>query len=184
MAIKNSGRLALAGVVTALALVFMLLTAVIPPSTVALAAAAGLCGIPVVMEIGRAKALLHYAAVSILSILLVPAIGGKILYVGFFGYYTIFKAWVENKRLSPKWEWIIKISLFLLLSVAGCLLLVRLPWAEKLPFITGDFLTALAFLFCAVIATAVLIVYDRCITGLVSLYHVRLRPRLRRLFRF
>ena len=184
MAVKNSGRLALMGVMIALALVFLLLATLIPTTTVGLAALAGICGIPVVVELGRRAGLLHYVAVSVLSILLVPAVGGTLLYVGIFGHYTIFKAWIESKRLSRKWEWAVKLGLFLLLAFGGCLLLVRAPLSEKLPIIINEPITTLGFSLCLGIAVLVFVVYDRCLTGLVSLYHSRLRPHLQRLFRF
>ncbi len=186
MAMKNSGRLALTGIMTALALVFLFLSSVIPPTTVALAAAAGLCGIPVVVEIGRAKALLHYVAVSVLAFLLIPAVGGSILYVATFGHYTIFKAWVESKNLSRGLEWGIKLGLLSVVLTVGFVLLARVPLAEIFAFEKGTtFLTMTAtFLLSVVVLVVLFMVYDRCMTGLVSLYHHRLRPHLRRLFHF
>ncbi len=183
MAVKNSGRLALTGVMTALALVLLLLTAV-PFSNVSLAAVAGLCGIPVVVEIGRKKALIHYVAVSLLALLLVPPTGGRILYVVAFGHYTIFKAWIESRNLSRLWEWIIKIGLFLVLLLAGAALLIRAPLSDlwkDVPFTLSPVLFTILGIG---VITAVFVVYDVCMSRLVSLYHHRLRAPLRRWFRF
>ena len=94
MKTKRTGRLALAGIFTALAVVFLLLT-ISPLATVGLAALAGVCGIPIVVEWGRRAGLIHFGAVALLALFLVPAIEGKGMYIAFFGWYTVFKAWVE-----------------------------------------------------------------------------------------
>ena len=179
MAVKNSGRLALAGVLTALALVLLLLTAVIPTTTVALAAAAGLCGIPVVVELGRRAGLLHYMAVSLLALLLIPAVEGKTMYIAFFGYYTVLKAWLEQKNLLRPTEWIVKLVVFIAALGAGGAAI----WFISRPALPGWF--ALWMLPVAAVGLcALFVVYDWCLTGLVSLYNARLRPQLQRLFRF
>lgn len=178
MKTKRTGQLALAGVLSALALVLLFLTAT-PLATVGTAALAALCGIPVVTELGRRGGLLHFVAVGLLAWLLIPAIEGKLLYTAFFGWYTVGKAWLEQKQL-PLWaEWVIKFALFFVALGGGgvlwyTLLLPALPtWAAwwMLPV-------------AAVVLGLLFWVYDRCLTGLVSLYVARLQPTLRRLFRF
>lgn len=170
------GRLALAGVFTALALVFLLLTAT-PVATVGTAALAAVCGIPVVAESGRRAGLLHFVAVAALAWLLIPAAEGKALYTAFFGWYTVFKAWLEQKHLPRPAEWGIKYGIFAAALVAyGALwvFLLKMPapeWSWIIP--------VAVILLCAVFA-----VYDRCLTGLVGVYVTRLQPTLRRLFRF
>lgn len=179
MAAKHTGRIAFVGILTALALVFLLLTAA-PVTTVGLAALAGLCGIPVVVELGKKAGLLHYAAVGILSLLLVPAMEGKAMYIAFFGYYTVLKAWLEGKRLSRPLEWTIKLAVFLVVLVgAGVVLwtVVKPPLPDW--FAPGWMLPVAALLLCGVF-----IVYDWCLTGLVGMYMTRLHPALRRVFRF
>lgn len=178
MKAKRTGALALAGVLSALAMVFLLLT-VSPVTTVGLAALAGICGIPVVAELGRRAGLLHYAAVALLALLLIPAVEGKALYVGFFGWYTVFKAWLEHKNLNRPVEGCIKGGVCLAALCGGgaaawFLLAPALPtwWAWWMLPVAAVMLLALFFL------------YDWCLTGLVSLYMARLRATLRRLFRF
>ena len=170
--------LALAGVFSALALVFLLLTAT-PIATVGTAALAAACGIPVVAESGRRAGLLHCIAVAVLAWLLVPAAEGKVLYTAFFGWYTVFKAWLEQQSLPRPAEWGIKAALFLVaLSGTGALwyflLTPTLPdWAAWWMLPVG-----------AVVLTAVFFVYDRGLSGLVGMYVLRLQPVLRRLFKF
>lgn len=176
---KNvAGRMALVGVLSALAVVLLLLTAT-PIATVGTAALAAVCAIPVVAELGQRGGLLHFAAVALLAWLIVPAVEGKVLYTAFFGWYTVFKAWLEQKNLSRPAEWGVKAALFLVALCGGgaawyFLLTPTLPtWAAwwMLPVV-------------AVALIVVFFVYDRGLTGLVSLYVTRMQPTLRRLFRF
>lgn len=170
-------KLALAGVFSALALVLLLLTAT-PVATVGTAALAALCGLPVVIEAGRRAGWLHFIAVAVLAWLLVPAAEGKVLYTAFFGWYTIVKAWLEQKALSPTAEWGIKFGLFLVaLGGAGAL------WYFLLTPALPDW-AAWWMLPVGVVAAAILfVVYDRCLTGLVGVYLTRLHPTLQKIFK-
>lgn len=173
---KRSGKLAFCGVMTALALVFLLLT-LSPAATVALAALAAVCGIPVVVEVGKRAALLHYGAVAVLALLLVPALEGKALYIAFFGWYTVFKAWLESKHLPRLPEYAAKLAIFTVAGlVAGALL-----WKALLaPLSLAPWLYAVG----VVAACGAFFLYDWGVTRLVSLYALRLHPPLSRLFRF
>ena len=175
---QRTGSIALVAVMTALALVFLLLT-LTPVATVALAALAGICGIPVVVTLGRKVGWLHYAAASLLSLWLIPAWEGKLMYLCFFGWYTVFKGWMESRSL-PRWgEYTVKILSFLVaLGVWGWLCYTLL--SPTLPEGFGWWMIAPA----AVVLAALFLAYDRCLSGLVSLYLTRLHPQLKRLFGF
>ena len=172
------GQLSLAGVFSALALVLLLLTAT-PIATVGTAALAAVCGIPVVAEAGRRIGWIHFFAVAVLAWVLIPAADGKVLYTAFFGWYTVFKAWLEQKNLPRPAEWAVKIAVFLVAlsgdSVAWYYLLVPV-----LPDWTAWWMLPVGM----VVLTAVFVIYDHCITGLVGMYMTRLHPTLRRLFKF
>lgn len=169
------GKLALAGVFSALALVFLLLTST-PIATVGTAAVAAVCGIPVVAVCGRRAGLLHFIAVAALAWLLMPAAEGNGMYTAFLGWYTVFKAWLEQKRLPRPAEWGIKygaLAAAMAIGVAGWVFLLKMPlpeWSADIPVIL--------LLLCALFA-----VYDRCLTGLVGVYMTRLHPALRKIFK-
>ena len=80
---RNSGKIALGGLISALCLVCMFLTGLIPFATIALPAIAGVLLIVVVIELGKRWALLVYAAVSLLSILLTADMEAKLLFILF-----------------------------------------------------------------------------------------------------
>ena len=178
MKAKNTGRLALAGVFTALAVVFLLLTAS-PLATVGLAALAGVCGIPVVVEWGRKAGLIHFAAVAMLALLLVPTVEGKTMYTAFFGWYTVFKGFVENRNGSRILEWGVKIGAFAAaVSVYG-ILWIRL-WNMPRP----DWFALWMIPVAGVVLCAVFAVYDIGLTRLISGYCERIHPKIRQAFRF
>lgn len=173
---KQTGRLAMGGVLTALALCLLLIT-VTPWATVALAAMAGLCGIPLVMEIGKKAGLMHYVAVALLALWLIPTLQGKVMYVAFFGHYTVVKAWIESHLRSPLAEWVVKVAVFLVaLGAAGGTLYALLQPA--LPEWVSLWMAPVA----VVAACAVFVTYDRALTGLIGMYLIKVRPRLRHLF--
>ena len=175
---KVIGQTALVGVLSALALVFLLITTV-NLATVGTVALAAVCGIPVVTETGRRGGLLHFVLVALLAWLLVPSMEGKVLYTAFFGWYTVYKAWLEQKGLPRPAEWISKIAVFLVsIAISGGAWYFLL--SPTLPTWFGWWMLPVGI---AVFA-ALFLLYDHCLTGLVGVYVTRLQPTLRRTFRF
>ena len=168
----------MAGVLTALAVVFLLFT-ISPLATVGLAALAGVCGIPVVVELGRKAGLIHFAAAALLAWFLVPTIEGKGMYIAFFGWYTVFKAFIESKNLPRPAEWLVKIAAFAAAVTAYGAVWV---WLLKMPIPQWVDLWMLPLL--AVGLCAVFVVYDIGVTGLIGAYFGRIRPKIGNLFRF
>ena len=173
---KNAGRLALSAVLTALAVVLLLLTTA-PVATIGLAALAGVCGIPVVVEWGRKAGLVHFAAVAVLALLIVPTLQGKGMYVAFFGWYTVYKAWIESKNLPRLGEWTAKCGVF-----AAALVAYGAAWVFLLdmPLPAWSWTTPLL----AVAACAVFGVYDVGLSRLIGTYLTHVGPKLRQIFRF
>lgn len=173
---RRTGALALGGILSALAIVFLLLTTG-PVATIGLAALAGVCGIPLVIEVGRKAGLLHFVVVAVLAVLLVPTPEGKMMYVGFFGWYTVFKAWIESKHLPRIGEWAAKCGVFAAALVAyGAvwvfLLDMPLPaWSWATPL--------LAVGLCGVFA-----VYDVGLSRLIGAYCGGISQKIRQIFRF
>lgn len=173
---KKTGKLALGGILTGLALVCLSLT-VMPVTTVGLAGLAGICGIPLTVALGRQAGCVHFTAVSLLAALLIPSVEGKLMYFCFFGHYTVVKAWLEHFPL-PRWaEYLLKTGVFLL-SLGGYGGAWYILTSPALPDWFRWWLLPLGGL----ALTAVFWVYDRCLTGLVGIYITRLHPTVSRLF--
>ena len=175
---KVIGPTVLVGVLSALALVFLLITTV-NLATVGTVALAAVCGIPVVTEAGRRSGLLHFAVVTLLAWLLVPNVEGKVLYTAFFGWYTVYKAWLEEKNLPRPAEWGCKIAMFwIALGIGGSAWYFLL--SPALPTWFAWWMLPLG----AIMATALFLLYDHCLTGLVRIYLTRLQSTLRQLLKF
>ena len=166
----------MAGVFTALAVVFLLFT-ISPMATIGLAALAGVCGIPIVVEWGRKAGLIHFAAVAVLALLIIPTLEGKGMYIAFFGWYTVFKAWIESKRLSRIGEWAAKCGVF-----AAALVAYGAVWVFLLdmPLPAWSWATPLL----AVGLCGMFGVYDIGLSRLIGAYLTRIGPKLRQTFRF
>ena len=175
---NRSGKLALGGVMTALALVFLLLSAV-PVTEISLAVLAGMVGVPVVIETGRRAGLLQYAAVSLLALLLVPAVEGKGLYIAFFGYYPVLKAVLEGSRLPRPAEWAVKLAVFNGSMVAAYYVMLTFFHLDSDAFTIGGVSLLWVFLLAG---NLVFLLYDWCLTRLIALYMAKWHPRVRKLF--
>ena len=178
MGTKNTGRLALSAVMTALAVVILLLTAA-PIATIGLAALAGICGIPVVVEWGRKAGLIHFAAVAVLALLLVPSLQGKGMYIAFFGWYTVFKAWIESRHLPRMGEWAAKCGVF-----AAALVVYGAVWVFLLDMPLPDVFRLWMLPVAAVVACAIFAVYDIGFSRLVTAYCGGIGGKIRQIFRF
>lgn len=175
-----SGKIAFCGIAAALSLAILLMT-IVPITEISLAALAGIIGIPVVIEFGRKYGLAVYAVVSVLSLLLIPTPEGKVLYIGFFGYYPALKSVLETRRLPRLAEWGLKLAVFNTAVLAAYWLMLQLFGLPKDSFTLGG--VSLPWLF-LLFGNVVFFVYDWCLTGLISKYMTAWRPLVHRLFRF
>ena len=82
---KKSGQVALGGIATGMCIALMFATGMIPFSYYALPALAGLVLIAVREENGLSTALIVFAAVSLLSVFVVPIKEAALLFIAFLG---------------------------------------------------------------------------------------------------
>ena len=85
---KRTARIALSGLMGALALVCLLLT-VFPFATYALPALASVFLMPIVIECGKKWAVAAYVAVALLALLIAPDLEAKFLFVFFLLCITV-----------------------------------------------------------------------------------------------
>ncbi len=101
MKIKKSSQVAVGGMASALCMLLMFMTGMIPFATFALPAMAGIVLVVVVVEMGRSTAALVYAAVSLLSLFMCPDKEAAMMFIGFFGFYPIVKGLLDRIKLRP-----------------------------------------------------------------------------------
>lgn len=174
---KNSMKVALCGILTALSAVVMFLSGVIPAATVALPALAGCLLIPVVAELGMAWGFGSYAACGLLSLLLVPDREAVLLYLLFFGYYPVLFA-LLGKIPNRALRYGVKLVLFncaVFADTALTVFVLGIPW-ENIPFLGNATPVVLLLM-----ANLVFVLYDRALGGLIFQYFSRLHGSVRRL---
>ena len=172
---SNSGfRMALGGVMAALSLVLMLLSAVIPTMSYGLPALCGVLTTLVVIECGDRTAALMYAAVSILSLLLLPAKESALIYLLVFGWYPIAKRRIEslNRRVL---EWVLKLGLVAVPVAVGSAGAVALVGMEAF---FGREIAGWMIPLIYLAAAAVFVLYDIALTRLISAYLSVIRQKV------
>ena len=171
---SKSGKIALGGLLTALGVVLMFLTGLIPIGTYALPAIAGVLLIVAVIEIGAKWAWMIYAAVAVLSLLFAADKEAALLFVLFFGYYPVLKSFLErisNKVLS----WISKFAVFNVAVVACFFLAVNFLQLPEDSFTVFGIYLPWVFL---ILGNAVFLIYDIALSGLVAIYVEKLHHRV------
>ena len=173
---NESQRIALAGVFGALSLTFMLVGGILPLATFAAPAIAGILIMPVAIEFGRKTGWLLYAAIGLLSLLLVSDREMSLIFLFFFGFYPLLKTNIERLHTRTA-RILVKFAVFNLCVVSMyALILLVFP----IPAVAGEFAEmgyGLAGVL-LVMGNLTFAVYDAAVARLVSLYCSRLRPRL------
>lgn len=166
---------ALGGVLSALAVVLMLMTGIFPFAEYSLPALAGILLVIMVIEHGYGRALLCYIAVAVLSLILAPSKEAAVLFAGFFGYYPILKGKLETLK-SRAAEWVCKMLIFnaaILLSYAVFALLFE---AQEVLAEFGAFgKWGLAAFWLA--GNGVFVLFDVLLTQLIGTYVHYLKPK-------
>ena len=174
---KQSKKVALCAVISALSVVIMLVS-YFPYFTYAVPAVAGLFMMIPLIEIGTKYAFLCYISSGIISLIIAEP-ESALLYVCLLGFYPVLKAVIEKIK-KPVLEWALKIAVF---NAAVILVYLGLSFVFK---ISVDDFGALgkygAYIF-LLMGNAVFIVYDFAISRMAVVYISRLHKQINRLFK-
>lgn len=173
---KQSGKVALGGVLGAVSLLCLLGT-VFPYATFALPAMAGLALVPVAVEAGRGWGWLTFGAVAVLNLLLTPSMEAKVLFVAFLGYYPLLKLTLDP--LPPAFSWPLKFLVFNAAVVTAYWLMLHVFGLEADTFELFGINLPLVFL---AIGNVTFLLFDLAAGLLLNAYMQMLHPRLRRMF--
>lgn len=173
---SNTTRLALCGVLAALAVGLMFFGGAVAFASIACPVLASLVLIPVYAETGKKWSALWFFAVALLAALLAPEKESAVLFA-FFGYYPMLRKWLG--RLRPKWfKWLVKLAFCnaAVLAAYGLMLFVF-----RMEALTEEFVQYERYVIALLLALANLtfVIYDLLIDRLEIFYHVRLRPKLK-----
>ncbi len=174
--IKKTSKIALSAVFSALSVALMALISVIPSLELALPAIAGLFVAVIVIEIDRKWALGVWAAVSVLSLIIVPNKEVAIVYTVFFGYYPVLKSVLESK-LPRAAEYAVKIATFAAVMSVSYYLMAKFMGVDlDMP----DFFGKWGLLVLLIMAIVTFIFYDYALSKLITFYRIRLSKKLRK----
>ncbi len=175
---RKSTQVAMGGVATGLCLLLMFLTAMLPFAEYALPAMAGIVLIAVVVENGTKNAVVVYAAVSLLSLILVPRPEAAMLFVFFFGYYPILQFRLD--RIRPKaLQYLVKFLQFNVAVVAAYFVIINLFGITEILEDFGDFGRYSALVLLA-LGNVFFGVYDFAVSNLRYVYIHWFRPKFLR----
>ena len=108
---SSAKRVAYAGLGTALSLIFVYLSSILPVNNLTLLAVAGFAPAAVLILSGYANAWRSFVAASLLCWMLVPQKQYVLMYIIFFGWYGIAKCYLEF-NLQMVLQWLSKLAVF------------------------------------------------------------------------
>lgn len=183
---SQSAKTAIGGMVTALSVVILMPTA-LDLFVYALPALSGMLTMFCVVELGKKWSVGVYAAVSILSLLLVPNKEAAVMYIAFFGYYPIVKAVLESK-LPRTAEYLLKFLIFNVSVIAAYGALIKIlgmPFDELMGLTEEDgMLRKYAVPVMLLLGNMVFVVFDIALTRIVTVYLRVWQKKFKKLFPF
>lgn len=173
--LKATFKVTISGVLSALSLVMMMLTSLVPLGTFAFPCMAGIVLMVIVIEAGHKWAWGAFICVSLLSLFLAGDKEAVIYYIMFFGYYPIIKGVIEGKIKNRVFQYILKYIVFNFAVVGAFFIaayLLAVPMEEYT--IAGMYVPWLFLL----AGNIFFVIYDLAATKLVTYYIFVLRNKL------
>ena len=177
---RESSKAALGGIISALAVVVMLITYFSPLLVYTAPPFAGILLIVIVNEMGYRWAFGTYVAISLLSVFLIADKESAVYFAMFFGYYPILKLLMDSKLKVKALRVVLKILLFncaIAASVALCIYVFHIPYDD---LTEKGYILPIVFL---VMLNVLLYIYDRLVTALQLLYVNKIGVRIKRIFK-
>lgn len=178
---NNTFNIALCGIVSALEIVVMMITFIVPVATYITIALAGILGSFLIIETDKRFALSSYIIVSILSLLIVPDKEAVTLYILFFGYYPILKRIIESKFENRKIQLVLKTAVFTVSAIISYFIaisIIGIP-AEEYQIFGAN--VPIVFL---ILCMGVFIMYDFVHSDIINLYTIKYREKLWKSIKF
>ena len=175
---KKSGKIALCGVFSALAVVCMILT-IIPVATFLMPALAGIILMPIAKELGIRWGLGAYIVSCLIAFLVTPDVEAKVLFITFFGYYPILKL-IIDQYLQKVVKWVCKFAIFnasMILSYLFLLFVLGIPMDS---FEIFGYTVPWVFL---LVGNVVFVLLDRSIDVCLYFYEKRLHTLFLKIFK-
>ena len=161
-------------VVAALSLVLMFLTSIIPFGTFAFPTFAGMLLVLIVINLGYGYAFAVYFVTAVLSFLLITDKEAALYYTAFLGFYPIIKGLIERIH-SKVIQYLLKFAVFNVCIIAAFYVGLFLLSVPKDSFTLFGVYLPWVFL---IIGNVFFVIYDLCVTRLVTLYLIKWHNKL------
>jgi hypothetical protein len=167
---KKTSRIALSGILGALAVICLLLAVILPTNRLAFYALSSFFSSIIIIESGIKAGWLFYAATTLLSAIIIPDKLGIIPYAVFFGIYGIVKFYIErlNKLVI---EYILKYVYFNLCMVLAIVLIKQ--------FFIQSITVAIPWWAVILLLEVIFLIYDYVYTLFIAYYRNKLKSKLR-----
>lgn len=166
----NTKKIALNGILGALAVICLLLATILPINRLSFYALSSFFMAVVIIENGIKAGWLFYAATSLLSLIIVPEKLGLVPYVIFFGIYGLVKFYIEKlDKLTI--EYILKFVYFNI-----CVGIALLSVSKLFDF---SLTTEMPWWLLVIALEIVFFIYDFVYTLFINYYREKLKPRLK-----
>lgn len=172
---KSAAKVAMCGICSALSVLVLFLGGIMTVFAYVAPMVTGIIMILLVSTFGYKSAWTTYIATSLLSFFLVPDKECMLMYVCFFGYYTIVREYLS--KIKQSWiSWIIK---FLLFNISLVLANVILFYVFGIPFLAVDESKWLILLF-ALVMNILFIIYERLLRVMEMVYKLKIEKRVKK----
>lgn len=175
---QQTHKIAIGGIVSALSLVVMLLSAVFPFAEYTCPALAGILLIALVLEFNKRTAFLAFVAIGVLALFIVPNKEAVALFIGFLGYYPILKSKLEQPK-SRVLEWVLKVGIFNIAVLISYFVVIYLFGMTQVLDDMQQF-AQYGVLILLGLANVAFVVYDFALTQLIALYLQRIKPKFKK----
>lgn len=173
---SDTKRLALCGVLAALAVALMFFGGIVPFASLACPVLASLVLIPVYAETGKKWSVVWFFAVAALAALIAPEKESAVLFA-FFGYYPMLRRFLNRLRLKSL-RWLAKLAYC---NAAVLVAYSLMLFVFRMEALRAEFAQYETYLLAALllVANITFVIYDALIGRLEIVYHVKLRPKLK-----
>ncbi len=179
---KNTSYcIALSGILSAICVVLMFCTGIIPIGIYILPAVCSLVIWIVFRELGRKWAFMCYGSVALLTVLLTPEMESKLLFAAFFGYYPV----IRDLLCKIKPGFLSGIARFLVFNIPCIIIYALMMNVMGMGDLLEDFADfgQFAVLIFWALGNFIFICYDIFFSQMPFLYDKLLRNKISRLLR-
>lgn len=178
---RSTSITALGGIIAALSVIFMFLSALLPFMTYVVPAFAGLLLIVTIREVDLKWSAYIYVTVALLSLLILADKEAAVMYTFFFGYYPIFRVFIDGRVKNKVFKTVLNFAVFNISVVLGYLLIIyvfAIPIEEMEEF--GKYTNLVLLL----LGNVTFVFYDVVVKNLSVLYDRFWHRRISKIFNF